>query len=338
MNYFAVGFGVVALAALGAIDYANQASIAGAAPSGYSPGAYIASFSGRFGDRCVAGNGADLPGGNPDSRAAGAEVFLPDAPESWTRSAWIKPDGNSRVASGTAAGIQGWIYQRGDATIALRAEHVAAGEDCNQSRWFFGKLKKVAQTAGTGWAVIDGAAYGRAADRLDADDPVIMQFGAEYDSYESVIGFDDIVRIRVVSTAPEADLRALLSAVDYDGLNGLLSDPLPYFGSAAPDLPVGVQAKVADVLLGLQAGVALADGGADRDAVMAARLSVLLAGRDAGSGAMTEHAFTDLVPSEFAPVDPATGPASEGASKPSRLTLSGGKACLDGSASRFCRD
>ncbi|MFX0540428.1 hypothetical protein ACEWPM_001675 [Roseovarius sp. S4756] len=338
MNYFAVGFGVVALAALGAIDYANQASIAGAVPSGYSPGAYIASFSGRFGDRCVAGNGADLPGGNPDSRAAGAEVFLPDAPESWTRSAWLKPDGSSRVAPDTPPANQGWIYQRGDSSIAIRAEHVVAGDDCNQSRWFFGKLKKVAQTAGTGWAVIGGAAYGRVSDRLDADDPIITQAGAEYGSYEAVFGFDDIVRIRVVSTASETDLRALLSAVDYDGLNNLLSHPLPYFGSAAPDLPVGVQAKVADVLLQLQAGVALADGAADREAVMAARLSVLLAGRDAESGAEIEHAFTDAAQNKLAPVDPATRPASEAASKPRRLTLSGGKACLDGSASRFCRD
>ncbi|WP_281969096.1 hypothetical protein [Roseovarius nanhaiticus] len=324
MNYFAIGFGAVALTAVVAIDYANQANIAGAAPGSYPASAYMQSFAARWSDACDAQSDA----------TAAAAAYLPPAPEGWTRTAWPTED----------APLRGWIYRQGDTAVALWADYQAAGSDCGASGGIMAGLAQAAKVAGTGWAVIGGTAYRHLPAGSHAKEATSAGLDAGYDAAQTTIGFDDMVTLTALSTAPESALRSLLAAADYDGLNGLLSTPLPLMGSDAPIIATANEAKAADVLLALQAGVLLANGGADLDAVRAARIGVL----KAGSAGRAQIALEGAVRHGAANVDalndrdvtstdePTAAP--EPRSKPQRLTLSGGKSCLEGSASRFCRD
>ncbi|WP_113913545.1 hypothetical protein [Roseovarius dicentrarchi] len=47
MNYFSIGFGAAAIAAVIAVDYVNQAGAAGQAPGAFAATAYLATYRAR---------------------------------------------------------------------------------------------------------------------------------------------------------------------------------------------------------------------------------------------------------------------------------------------------
>ena len=275
MNYFAIGFGAVALIATGAIDYVNQAGKAGAAPGEFSASAYLDTFGARLGDVQMARAEAAAEADRDARRSEGARVFLPEAPGGWTRRGWLEGDNSALIVPhddglpDTAPALlknlsaksaraleerrasQSWVYQRGDRLIALRAEYsprddVRSVTDAAEDMLAAHAVDMRAE----GWAVIEGVAFGRSS-APTGEGVFISQAGTSFDAFVAPMGLHDTVRLSVASNADEDDLRALLARIDYDGLNGLLEHPLLHVGSDAPDFPPEAEAEVADILLGI---------------------------------------------------------------------------------------
>lgn len=61
MNYFLLGFGAVAVVAVGAIDYTEQARRAGTTPGSYGVGAYLATYGARIAPTAPAPEPASRP-------------------------------------------------------------------------------------------------------------------------------------------------------------------------------------------------------------------------------------------------------------------------------------
>ncbi|MEX1234783.1 MAG: hypothetical protein WEB56_07340 [Roseovarius sp.] len=397
MNYFAIGFGVVALTALGAIDYANQANAAGKAPGQFSPGAYFATYGARVEGLRTARAEATAASERQARRKAGARVYLPKAPEGWTRRAWLDGDNSaiekapdeaqhdvpeilknmgakSARASEERRDAQTWVYQRGEQIIAVRAEY----KPREGARTLVGAMGDTLAAFpifadSEGWDVIGGVAYGRLPGKLGASSQISGN-DTPFMAYEAPMGFHDSIRLRIESNAEdEADLRNILARIDYDGLNSLLSYPLAYVGANAPQIPQDSAPEVAGMMLELHGELldrrsAAAQAWMERaitpENVMKMALNEIAHGWGVGSIKALEPA-EDPAPeadghAEVAPSAPAaplkaiksfagsimgggkaraTAQAEEPPkAKPTRLTLSGGSSCLEGSAGRFCRD
>ncbi len=395
MNYFALGFGAVALTALGAVDYANQASVAGQAPGTYPASAYFASYGGRMTAMREARAAAAEDKGRDARRSTGARLYLPDAPQGWSRRAWA--DGDNSVIELAQPGLvandapdllknfaakseraaekqrdaETWVYQNGNQIVAIRATYTAREGERNLAADVQDTLAPMGRGASgtqTGWGVIGGVAYAaQQADSNDAATPHLSLAGTPFLSLEAQLGFHDEITLTVQSNAGLAATRAILAEVDYDGLNALLTYPLPYIGSAAPTVSPETERQLATVMVDMrqdllsrrsthaQAWLAQATS---PEGAMKLALDEVMAGLDARGGTAPAFAgqtpqteanssadsgkgvfggFANSVTSFFDAV-PTGGASAEQAAPPKRLQLSGGASCLEGSAGRFCRD
>jgi hypothetical protein len=409
MNYFAIGFGAVALTAVGAIDYVNQAGAAGETPGRFGPGVYFATYSARVEAvreaRAVA---ADAKGFD-QRRKAGARASLPDAPDGWARRAWldgdnsavsVSPPSNSsnntpdllkNMAAKSAKAdekhrdSETWVYQQGEQIIALRARYQPRDDVRSLTGAVADKLAANAFVPRVGWAVIGGVAYSQTSAEFGTPGvPFVSEAGMPFLAYEAPIGFHDSVQISVLSNASEAAVRAVLGAIDYDGLNALLTYPLVYVGTNAPAVPIAAQPHMADLMFKMQSDLL-----SRRGAVAQAWMQRAMTPENAMKLVMNELATgwgtgwsTGGIPHPDPGAEPAASSqpgtaaqtldrpsgqiqasdtsaplatdiagiaasllgggaakmAKEAASKPKRLTLSGGSSCLAGSAGKFCRD
>ncbi len=394
MNYFALGFGAVALTALGAVDYANQASAAGQAPGTYTASAYFASYGGRMTALREARAAAAEAKDREVRRSNGARPYLPDAPEGWRRRAWADGDNSAieRAQPGLVAddapdllknfAVKGeraaekqrdaetWVYQNGRQLVAIRAAYTAREGERNLAA-VQGTLAPMGRDASgrqTGWAVIGGVAYAaQQADANDAAAPHVSLVGTPFLSLEANLGFHDEITLTVQSNTNLAATRAILAKVDYDGLNALLSYPLPYIGSAAPAISPETERQLATVMLDIrddllsrrsddaQAWLAQA---ASPEGAMKLAVDAVKAGLGAGGG--TAPALAGQIPqteanskadaglgvfgrfansvTSFFDAEPTGADSAKQPAPPKRLQLSGGASCLEGSAGRFCRD
>lgn len=397
MNYFALGFGAVALTAVGAIDYANQASAAGQSPGSFPVSAYFASYGQRIdGVREARADAAEAKA-RKARRSAGARPYLPDAPEGWTRRAWAEGD-NSAIAQEPRKLVEDdapqllknmaaksedaiekkrdtetWVYQRGSDIVAIRAAYKARDGERDMAGAIKDTIASVGmavQSKPQGWAVIGGVAYAlRPADAMNPAAPNLSMLGTPFVSLAAHLGFHDEIALTVQSNADIDATRALLGAIDYDGLNTLLTYPLANIGSAAPDVAPEHEQELATFLLNLRQDLLnrrsaeaqqwLARAMSPENAMQMAMNEVTAGWLSAGSLAdtkaatlQTEQAVTDggmfgglaNAVTSFLDTGPTqTGNAGQTATAepsrpPKRLQLSGGTSCLEGSAARFCRD
>ncbi|WP_324754631.1 hypothetical protein [Roseovarius sp. Pro17] len=398
MNYYAIGFGAVALTALGAIDYANQASAAGESPGRFSAGAYFSTFGARVDGVREARADAAANKERDLHRRAGARAYLPDAPEGWIRRAWLEGDNSAilmpeeddmradaqdllkNLAAKSARAAEErresetWVYQQAERVIAVRAEYKPRKE----GRSLTGAVADTLNASGffntQGWAVIGGVAYGQTPPSLqDSQTPLISQAGTPFRAFEAPLGFHDAVQLSVLTNADDDELRAVLAAIDYDGLNALLAYPLPYVGATAPDVPLEAQPRIAEIMLEMHSDLlsrrsAEAQAWMERATSPENAMEMILNELAHGWGAdgivqldmddppaptpsndETAQAPSVAAVAEFArslfggakdtPDAEETAKAkAKDTPKPGRLTLSGGTSCLEGSSGRFCRD
>lgn len=395
MNYFGLGFGAIAIGALGVIDYANQASAAGQTAGEFSAGAYFASYGARIEAVRTARAEAAEADARDARRRAGARPYLPEAPAGWSRRSWAEGDNSAillpempddfggtapqilknMAASGERAATErrndeSWVYEREGQIVALRATYV--GRD--DKRTIAGAAVD-AIAAGSilrraeGWAMIGGAAYELRRDPAapDPDAPHISRAGTPFLSVEAHVGLHDEVRLSAQTNAPEDVLRAILAQIDYDGVNGLLTYPLPYIGKDAPEVPREIEPQLATKMLTLRqdilhrrskAALNWLEEAASPENAMRLALNELSQGwnmdavlpfetqtddlhADAADADGTGSAISALGGMVFGrifgakpeqPAETAPRPA------PKRLTLSGGASCLEGSGGHFCRD
>ncbi len=395
MNYFALGFGAVALTALGAVDYANQASAAGQAPGTYTASAYFASYGGRMTAMREARAAAAEAKDREARRSTGARPYLPDAPEGWSRRAWADGDNSAieRAQPGLVADdapdllknfaakgeraaekqrdAETWVYQNGSEIVAIRAAYTAREGERNLAAAVQDTLAPMGRGgsgAQTGWAVIGGVAYAaQQADTNDAAAPHLSLVGTPFVSLEAHLGFHDEITLTVQSNTDFAATRAILAEVDYDGLNALLTYPLPYIGSAAPAISPETERQLATVMvdiredllsrrsteaqawlaqaaspegamkLALDEVVAVLDAGGGTAPAVAGQTPQTEANSKADAGKGMFSGFANSATSYFDAVPTGAASAKQPA-PPKRLQLSGGASCLEGSAGRFCRD
>ncbi len=281
MNYFAIGFGAVALTAVGAIDYANQASAAGEGPGGFSAGAYFATYGARVNGVREARVDAAAAKAQAALRKAGARPYLPDAPAGWTRRAWLDGDNSAIIKPEETAGsetmpdllknmaaksaksaektrdAETWVYQQGDHIIALRAKYKPRDDARSLVGAVADSMAAAVFVPNTGWAVINGVAYGKTSAKFgDGDAAYISQAGTPFHTYEAPIGFHDAVQLSILTNAGDDDLRAILADIDYDGLNALLNYPLAHIGANSDAVPLEAQAQMAELMLKMHSDLA----------------------------------------------------------------------------------
>ncbi|HEY9039236.1 MAG TPA: hypothetical protein VIN05_09885 [Roseovarius sp.] len=396
MNYFAIGFAAAALAAVGAIDYSNQAGAAGQAPGTFPASAYLATYGQRIAEMHSARADAAAQKAREGRRSAGARVYLPEVSEGWHRRGWAEGD-NSPIQTAkrelSAAAQAGndaapmlkafadkaerkaeaelndetWVYQGADGLVAVRAAyHPGNGEGsiAGSAGDMLAASGVMSQMKDPGWDVIHGVAFGIVpASAARPDTPFVSRAGTPFRTFQAAIGFDDAVHLKVYSSASDAETRAVLSAIDYDGINSLLTAPLPFIGSQAQPVAPEARQQLATLMIKIREDLLTQRSEAAQDWLqrastpenaMTLALSEIADGWGAGGIVQVDLPATaegqGAAPSGFGAGglggfvkgifggDSDAGAQDAPAEPPKRLKLSGGSSCLDGSSGRFCRD
>lgn len=285
MNYFAVGFvAVLGVVALG-VDYHDQTGKAGLKLGELSPGSYVATISDRISGARAEWNERKAEDARRQAWKRGGREYLPEAPAGWVRRGFDegeigaiaplrRPPGgpevsapglylaSARPAEDGALPLIGqprakdvredvarraWIYEHGDETvlveIRLGEDPALAARAAGGPASHAGFDMRGAREAGFG--VIGGVAF---AELLERDGSRANHFRI----LDGAIGLGQQVHIRVHANASSEATRAILSAIDYDGLNALLEYPLATVGNdmTAPAGPDG--ARLATAMRGLR--------------------------------------------------------------------------------------
>ncbi|MEB8389229.1 hypothetical protein OO012_18535 [Rhodobacteraceae bacterium KMM 6894] len=363
MNFFAFGFAAVAISAVGAVDYLNQAQSAGQEPGAFGVGAYVGTFSQRFSDTR---NAAALD----ERQRANAKSHLPQTPEGWEQRVFAPTEGGNdlhadldgrtvtsdevedfltaqtrkanRASAIREARAKTLEYQKGDQIVRLSATFDKPKDPGSVSDFATAMASAGINGVGGNWegyAVVQGVPFFRNihVGRTDLPEggPVRLRLMA-------MIGQD--VTLEVDSLATEPDLRGLLEQVDYAALNAMLNAPLTAIGPDAPAIAPEQQAAVAQLALEAMRNGQAAHLNDLQDRVLAmadaqAGQATPGAADTAGAAKPDSSAFKKLkglFGGDARGSAEESGKADE--NKPGRISLSGGTSCLEGSAGRFCRD
>ncbi len=140
-----------------------------------------------------------------------------------------------------------WVYEKDDQTIWL---HVTLADAANTNTLAGNIAQSIAAMDSSGkdyeaFGVIGGVAYFKAmqssyydvSERARGDWAMIKPAQAEtgqtvsFETYSGTLGFGQEIRVLVLSDAPDGEVHAFLQKLDYDGLNALLSQPVPVAGN-----------------------------------------------------------------------------------------------------------
>lgn len=261
INYSAIGFGII-LAVVGVgVDYHQQTKNSGLMMGEMTASAYMQTVTGRFADVQDAKE-AKLAEKERKSRVrAGARVYLPEAPEGWTRRELIAGDNSSFTAPKREKSedekelleastllrnmaeksekkafedrnAQTWVYERGDEAVSIRARYTELPKgntiSSNAMTMVIGNLDGISMQEG--WDVVQGVAYGFYPSYASGP-------AKPYRVFNAVVGFGDEIKIDVRTTASDEATREILNLIDYNGLNAMLPRPLAHVGDGASELP-----------------------------------------------------------------------------------------------------
>lgn len=261
-------FVAIAAIAVGAVDYINQAKAAGSTPGRFGIGAYGATISGRFiGQKQVMAAAAE----RQELLAMTPRDLLPEPPEGWSRHDWddatadlfgrgydmqkdasvpdeIKEDPTmkaltamDRAAAASKDAREVFVYEKPGTVIAMRLHRAQPGGDGGLAG---AAMKMVANnmeamSGKAGYAVIKGVTF--------REEYGILGAGADQRGYRVITGqIGTEVKLSLRARAEDADIVALLNAIDYDRLNRMLETPVAGIGSAAEDVPADQQRAEAD--------------------------------------------------------------------------------------------
>lgn len=337
VNSYAVGFACVAAAFAMGTDYVVQSKANGSYPGGYSFTAYLGNYSGRVSDTVAAID-------KYRRQSEEARSHLPEAVAGFERRDWERDASRDDEliagmnileksafnaglkAARKAARRQVYEYVRGNETIRLSALYVPAPEEGRTEpvEAFMAPGVSLAGARLQGYDIIDGVMFFRVIDMETG-------LGADPQGPQMLQGFlGPDVAIGVYTEGPVPDLREVLTAIDYDGLNAMLDEPLRFVGSSALLLTEAQKTEFLQAAAPLYAANFAAEAGTAAalpaaSAPESPRLS--LSGGQALAASQSAQDVSRL--------SAGTQSATAGA-KPGRLTLSGGSSCLSGSSGKFC--
>lgn len=246
------GFAFIVAAAVGGVDYSMQAR---ATDQSLGLTGYVDTISTRF-------EAANEARALKARQKAEVKIHLPEAPEGWTRREWAEAD-TTRLESQTGdqssfqkralsamelAPMMGgmaatevqlsnrmrrttiWVYERGDEVVALRAIYTKTGA----AKRFPGLDAKIEKANAEGinsakpYAFVQGVGFGEV--RMDRK----LTGRVSYRTFAASMGSNVMIVVRAV--ASDESILAMMEAIDYDGLNGMLDAPLALVGKDAPQV------------------------------------------------------------------------------------------------------
>lgn len=247
------GFAAIVVLAIAGVDYSMQARATGRTFTQLGATGYVDTITGRY----QAANGARALKAR---QKQAVKIHLPEAPEGWTRQEWatadttrfettksdmsswenrtlsaleIAPMMGGMVATGVPLATKLrretiWVYERGDEIISLRVVYNKNGV----MRRFPGLDTGIEEANIEGinsaapYALVQGIGFGEVQVDREITGPVT------YRGFSASMGGDIMIAVR--ADAPDASILALMGAIDYDGLNGMLNVPLVGVGTDAP--------------------------------------------------------------------------------------------------------
>ena len=251
-------FVAIAIAAVGAVDYINQAKAAGSKPGQFGVGDYAGTISGRFIDQQASLSAKRT---RNDLLSQPTKIFMPEAPEGWTRSDWteaaaaqlgkvydlsddpnapeeLKQDPTMKALAtiGKAVGdernaAQVYVYEKPGAIVAMRISKVAPSAGIGPQGFATQMVANniEAMSGKDGYAVVKGVT-----DRLEHG--LFGMQDQERDYRVITASLRDEIKISLRAKAEDADIIALLNGIDYDRMNQMMKIPLEGIGSGAPEL------------------------------------------------------------------------------------------------------
>ncbi|MEL7253707.1 MAG: hypothetical protein AAGL23_06005 [Pseudomonadota bacterium] len=319
-NPFAFGFVCVAASTVVGVDYVMQAKAAGSNPGEYAFSTYLDGYGIRLDDTLAYID-------KTRRQSVEARTHLPMEPQGWERVKWdigaidmAELTRGMGIVQSTAAkderrkaialaNYEAWEYRKGDQIVRISAsfDPERTPSDTAIAGQLTGTFFPVAKPRYHPFKSVGNVPFLAVS---DAKNPK----GVTQTLLEARLG-DDIL----IAVAADADLHevlGLLEQIDFDALNLMLPEPLPYLGEGAPRL---TNAQLM-TLGGFQAR-ALNTGERVPDDV----IDAIIAGRVI---AQVEEKPSSAVKQE-APQVEAEKPAAK------RLQLSGGRSCL-GETSKLC--
>ncbi len=318
-NPYAIGFVCVAAGSVVGVDYVMQAKAAGSHPGAYSFTTYLGQYGLRVDDTL-----AHID--KTRRQSVEARMHLPMEPEGWERVDWdigaidmndvtrgmnivqSMAAKNERSKAIALANYEAWEYRKGDQVVRISASFEEAREpsDTAISGQLTGTFFPVAEAQYRSFKAVGNVPFLAV---TDAKHPKQVT----QTLLEARLG--DEILIAVAADADLHEVLALLEQIDFNSLNLMLPEPLPYLNEGAPQL----SANQLMTLGGFQAR-ALNSGEPLAEEVVAA----ILAGD-----------IVEEIEDESAVAEESTAGTQEEKPAAKRLQLSGGRSCL-GEGSNLC--
>jgi hypothetical protein len=357
-------FALIAVIAVGFVDYATQSQKAGSSFGAYPVGSYVAGVKSRV---IEAREKVKAEREKSRQQSVLAKMHLPQAPEGWERRAW-EPALNDRFTDGTendleqevlggmdesapmlalnkvmndkqraAARDEVWEYVGPEGTIRLSAEYLPhAGRILSEKIALDPRASGVVVRHGVPvtFGTIRGVRYYFA--KRDLYDSSGTYPGAAPIFLIAAMG-RDIKLSAFAETEPEV-LVHLLESIDYDALNAMMDTPLTTVGQAAPGLSDDDRQALV-----VATYTAMSEHLARKQDLTAKEAGMLKKAKELSSGAKNQSEETSLIARLLsAAKGEQTDTGAGGVAKPpqdeapKRLKLSGGRECLAGGAGSFC--
>lgn len=246
------GFAFIVAAAVAGVDYSMQAK---QVDQTLGLTGYVDTITGRF-DQASEARALKA------RQKAEVKIHLPEALDGWVRSEWDAADTTSLEAmemersSFQRAGLTAlelapmmggmvatkvqlaakmrrttiWVYERGDEMIALRVIYTKTGA-VTRFPGLDGKINKLNAkgiNSAAPYAFVQGVGFGE----VRVDHALTGPVG--YRAFAASMGSNVTIGVRAV--ASDASIKAMMEAIDYDGLNGMLDTPLANVGKDAPQV------------------------------------------------------------------------------------------------------
>lgn len=326
------GFATIVAMAVTGVDYSMQARATGQPFMQLGATGYVDTITGRY---QAAAEARALKARQKQA----VKIHLPEAPEGWRRSAWADADTTgfettksdmsswerrSLSAVEVAPMMAGmvatdvplatklrretiWVYERGNEMIALRVVYSKTGA----ARRFAGldtmieEVNLQAINSATPYALVQGVGFGEVQADREITGPVT------YRGFSASMG--DNIKIAVRADASDASILALLGAIDYDGLNGMLDVPLAHVGKHAPKVAPAKAMQLAALALEQRRAALRGDEPVESEVV-----------------AVVEEAPTEASPEAEAVEEPAIGIGFD------TVTSMPGQKCVRKAGSSFC--
>ncbi|WP_322866592.1 hypothetical protein U5922_010605 [Aquicoccus sp. G2-2] len=270
MNYFAIGFvAVVGVVGLG-VDYQQQSVHAGLGLGQMSAADYVGTFEARFLGAKADARAAERERARKTAWREGGIQYLPEAPEGWTRrkysessnaaimyndTAFFEDLARDGTAKSMAEGLQSkdamtkarkmdahsYVYEHGDEVVFVSID-ARNKPDTKSLHGIIGSTMQVGgsfkgTTGMQGYDVIGGVGFVELEAnkrKMSAAQKKSSKHGfrrAHFRRLVGTVGFGQEVGVTVHANASSKTTNEILAAIDWDGLNNMLSTPMALVGN-----------------------------------------------------------------------------------------------------------